>query len=148
MRKNQSSSRAVTLSLSLSLSLVRELEHLTRGLLFMSESDDPIQVVIWQRPGGSPTVTRVAALTGEAHPDLAHTMTVDEFFRAATTPRPGDDAEERALVRRFAGLVHFLKTRLAGVRVFRFGRLSMRSYIVGTTPSGDWLGLATAQVET
>jgi hypothetical protein len=129
-------------------SIARELEHLTRGLLFMSESDYPLQVVMWRRPGGGPTATRLAALTGEAHADLAQALTVDEFFRAAVTPMPGDDVEERALARRFAGVVHFLKTRLAGVRVFRFGRLSIRSYVVGTTPSGDWLGLSTTEVET
>lgn len=128
--------------------LLGELERLTEGLTLMSESDFPLDVVAWRRPGGRPSALRLAALTGQAHPETAKTMTVDEFFRTAATPRPEDQAEARAVARRFGRLVHFLKTRLADVRVFRFGRLTLRAYVIGMTARGDWVGLATTQVET
>ena len=51
-------------------------------------------------------------------------------------------------MRRYAGLLHFLKTRLTGVRVFRFGRITIHAYAIGTTRNGDWIGLATTQIET
>ena len=128
--------------------LVRELEHLTQGLLFLSEADFPLNVVIWRQPGVAPTARQLAALTGQPHPNLVQEMTVDQFFRNATTPRPWHDAVEQTVVRRYGGVVHFLKTRLTGARVFRFGRLTIHAYVVGTSPSGDWIGLTTTQIET
>ena len=128
--------------------LVRELERLTLGLLFISESDFPLNVVVWRQPGAPPSARRLAALTGEPHPDLVQEMTIDQFFRNATTPRPWHDADEQTVVRRYAGVVHFLKTRLTSVRVFRFGRLTIHAYVIGTDPGGDWIGLATTQIET
>jgi nuclease A inhibitor-like protein len=128
--------------------VVGELERLADGLTLMSESDFPLDVVAWRQPGGRPSATRLGRLTGQAHPETVETMTVDEFFRAAATPRPGDPAEVRAVARRFGRLVHFLKTRLTEVRVFRFGHLTLRSYVVGMTADGDWVGLAMTQIET
>jgi hypothetical protein len=128
--------------------VVGELERLTDGLTLMSESDFPLDVVAWRQPGGRPSAVRLGRLTGQAHPESAETMTLDEFFRAAAAPRPGDPAEEQAVARRFERLVHFLKTRLLDVRVFRFGHLTLRAYVVGMTAEGDWVGVATTQIET
>jgi len=47
-----------------STELRRELERLTEGLTFMSESDFPLDVVTWRRPGGAPTAARLAFLIG------------------------------------------------------------------------------------
>jgi hypothetical protein len=128
--------------------LVDELEELTDGLLFVSERDSPIVVVSWARPGGRPTARRVASLVGEPHPERLQQGTVDEFFRSVATPASSQDAEERALVRRYSALLSFLKSHLEEVRVFRFGRTTIRSYVVGVAPNGDWIGLATTQIET
>jgi hypothetical protein len=128
--------------------LVSELERLTDGLLFMSESDFPLSVVTWPHAGAKPTADRIAALAGEPHPEVFESMTVDAFFAAAVTPRAWHDDEERGLARRFAAIVLFLKTHLTNVRVFRFGRLTIHAYVVGVTPTGDWMGLTTTQIET
>jgi hypothetical protein len=128
--------------------VVGELERLTDGLTLMSEADFPLDVVAWRQPGGRPSALRLGRLTGQAHPETVETMTLDEFFRAAATPRSGDPAEAQAVARRFGRLVHFLKTRLTDVRVFRFGHLTLRAYVVGMTAEGDWVGLATTQIET
>lgn len=129
--------------------LVLELERLTEGLIVMSESDFPMDVVIWQRPGGKPSARRLAALIGHPHPETASTVPVDDFFRAAAAPlRGSDDAEARATIRRLERIASFLKRHLPDARVFRFGRSTMRAYVIGTTPSGDWLGIATTLIET
>jgi hypothetical protein len=44
--------------------------------------------------------------------------------------------------------MRFLKGRLEDVRVFRFGQMTIRSYVVGVAPNGDWIGLTTTQTET
>src|SRR4051812_13911770 len=63
--------------------LVGDLERLTEGLTLMSEADFPLDVVTWRHPGGRPSAARLGVLTGQAHPETAETMTVDEFFRVA-----------------------------------------------------------------
>ena len=128
--------------------LMRELERLTEGLLFVSELDAPLAVVTWTRPGARPTARRLAALVGEPHPELAEQVTVDAFFRAALRVEPAPSAEDVVTARRYGALVRFLKSRLRDVQVFRFGRTTIRSYVVGVAPNGDWLGLTTSQTET
>lgn len=132
-----------------STELVRELERLTEGLTFMSESDFPLDVVIWRRPGGGlPTAAGLARLTGEPHLETVRLTTVDDFFRAATQHPRASDPEERAIAGRFRRLADFLKDRLAGARAYRFGRSSVRGYVVGTAGNGDWIGIATTMIET
>ena len=128
--------------------LVGELERLTEGLLFMSETDAPLTVVAWTHPVGRPTARRLASLVGEPHPELVEQTTVERFFRAALLSRPEQTAEDDIVVRRYTALVRFFKDRLGDVQVFRFGRTTIRSYVVGVSPSGDWIGLSTSETET
>jgi histidine triad (HIT) family protein len=127
---------------------VRELERLTEGLLLVSETDAPLTVISWTRPQGRPTARRLASLLGEPHPELVEQLTLDRFFRAALQSWPGQTAEDHLIATRYATLVRFLKGRLHDVQVFRFGRVAIRSYVIGVAPNGDWLGLATNQTET
>lgn len=131
-----------------STDLRRELERLTQGLTFTSESDFPMDVVIWRRPGGAPTAARLAFLTGAPDPETAKVTTVDDFFRTAARLPRASDAEEQVIAGRFRRLARFLKHQLAGARAFRFGRSTIRAYVVGTASNGDWLGVATTMIET
>ena len=128
--------------------LVHQLERLTEGLLVMSETDAPLSVVTWTHRVGRPTARRLASLVGEPHPELVEQTTVERFFRAALVSRPDQTAEDDVVVRRYVALVRFLKDRICDVRVFRFGRTMIRSYVVGVAPNGDWIGLSTNQTET
>ena len=131
-----------------SAELRRELERLTDGLTFMSESDFPLDVVLWRGPGGPPTAARLAFLTGVPHPGSVQVTSVEDFFRAATRLPAASDAEEEAVARRYRQLASFLEHRLTGARAFRFGRSTIRAYVVGTASNGDWLGIATTVVAT
>src|SRR6188474_3785926 len=81
--------------------LVRELERLTEGLLFVSELDAPLTVITWPRPTGRPTASHLASLVGEPHPELVEQVSVERFFRAALSVGPGQTAEDVLLVRRY-----------------------------------------------
>jgi len=131
-----------------SADLRHELERLTDGLTFMSEADFPLEVVLWRRPGGAPTAAHLALLTGIPHPETAKVTTVDDFFRAAARPPRASDAEEEVIARRFRRLARFLTHRLTSARAFRFGRTTIRAYVVGSTSNGDWIGVATTMIET
>jgi len=127
--------------------IVLRLARATEGLLMMSESDHPFAVHHWHRPGGTPSAGRVAALAGE-DARAVEELSVDEFFRAATTTHPENGPDGLATAQRFRDLVALLHSELQDLRVFRYGRIDIDAYVVGVTRSGDWVALSTKQVET
>jgi hypothetical protein len=128
--------------------LVHELARASQGLLCTSEADFPFTVVAWRRPGPRPSAGRVAALTGHHPGELLDQRALEDFFASATTPRPWHSPAERESVQRTRRLLALLHARLRDLRVYRFGRLNIDAYIIGVAPDGDWVGLATKQVET
>jgi hypothetical protein len=129
--------------------VVSDLETASQGLLFMSESDHPLVVVHWTpRPlHAPPTAQRVARLTGHQGMPVEE-RTLDQFFRRATTSEPWHPVVDQGIVRRYQELVRILRRRLHSIRVFRFGRIDIASYVVGVTSRGTWVGIATHQTET
>jgi hypothetical protein len=128
--------------------IVQRFEDATAGLLMMSESDYPFQVLFWRRPGGLPDAVRLAQLTGENSTGPVEERTLDAFFAGATATQPEYGPEELATVERYRALVKLIRRDLRHVRVFRYGTIQIHAYVVGVTKSGDWLALATTQIET
>ncbi|HVZ75542.1 MAG TPA: nuclease A inhibitor family protein [Polyangia bacterium] len=127
---------------------VDELERLVEGLLFPSEADAPLAVVRWPRPAAPPSAAHLAALVGEPHPAIVEELAARDWLRSPATPRPWHDAEERLVATRFTALAAFFDRHLPTARAFRFGRVTLRTYAVGVTTAGDWLGLTATEVET
>ncbi|MEG4343625.1 nuclease A inhibitor family protein [Microcoleus sp. A003_D6] len=128
-------------------SIATQLKQAAEGLLFLSETDAPFEVVRWQAQG---ELTPAILLQLTEHPPDApvELRTVDEFFAIATAEEDWHDAEERETVQRFRQLVSILKQNLSQLQVYRVGDRSIDAYIVGVTPGGEWAGLATKLVET
>lgn len=139
--------QALTAKQTRRVPLVTQLEAATEGLLFMSESDYPLEVLYWKRPGGRPTADRVAALTGHTGEPVEE-RTLQAFFRGATATYPEQPEEERAIAERYQALERLLRKKLSHIKVFRFGHIQIHSYVVGVTTSGAWAGVATIQIET
>ena len=113
--------------------LLRELKRLTKGLLFQSESDYPVEPFApdsWE-PGAD-----------------ARAVDFDDFFAAATEEQDWHDDEARARVRKFRALVKSLKDNLADIQVFKSGETEADVYVVGRTASGRLAGVKTKVVET
>jgi len=128
-------------------SIATQLKQASKGLLFLSETDAPFEVINWQTQGEL-TPAQVLQLT-EHPPDApVELRTVDEFFAIATAEEDWHDEEERETVQRFQNLVSTLKQNLSQLQVYRVGSIDIDAYVVGVTPSGDWAGLATKLVET
>jgi hypothetical protein len=128
-------------------SIATQLKQASNGLLCLSETDAPFEVINWQTQG---ELTPVKLLQLTNHPPDAplEMRTVDEFLAIATQGEDWHDEEERETVKRFQNLVSVLKQNLSQLQVYRVGSIDIDAYIVGMTPSGDLMGLSTKLVET
>jgi hypothetical protein len=127
--------------------IVKALRMATEGLLFMSESDYPFEVLYWRKPGGSPSAPKVALLAGE-DPNVVEERSLDAFFNGAVTAQEWHSAEELETVKRYQDLVALLKSKLRKLKVYRFGQVQIDAYVVGVTSAGNWVALKTTQIET
>lgn len=127
--------------------IIDELKKLTDGLLFMSESDYPFEIVHVEG------MTELSSQylrdkSGSAADATVETRGVDEFFRAAASEPEWKKGEQLELARRYQSLVRCLKENLTELRANRIGEINMPVFIVGKAKSGNWIGLSTRVVET
>lgn len=130
--------------------LVKQLQHATSGLLWMSESDYPFEAFVWDIKGTMNSLTPQQLLRHTRHaPDTpVETLEVDRFFARATRAQDWHDESQAQEVRQYQELVKRLQDTLQQVLVYRLGTVEIDIYIVGKTPSGNWAGLSTKAVET
>lgn len=114
------------------------LESASSGLRFTSETDAPLEPVLWE-DRGKLTKKHLLELAG-AEPDTGiEEMTLEDFFYAV----PPEDKEK------FNQLAAVLQEQLSGVKVFKIGdEAEKQAYILGKTSEGQWAGLKTMVVET
>jgi len=117
------------------------------GLLFMSESDYPFDVVRLEQRGEI-TPEKLREMSGEKVDAPVETRTLEEFFRAAMSEAEWKGAKEIEEARRYQALVSWLKENLSGTRVYRVGQINIAVYILGRVASGNLLGISTRVVET
>jgi len=126
--------------------LIEELREATRGLLFMSESDYPLEVFKWTT--AEPTREFLRKLSGKDSPSEVETQRASEFFRAAASEPDWKGEAELATAHKFQTLLRMLETALSDLRVYRVGSIDINVYVAGRAPSGNWLGVSTRVVET
>jgi hypothetical protein len=125
--------------------LLDELSSAADGLLFMSETDAPLEPL---RSADEPTPDLLRRLSGVSVDTPVEAQVFDDFFRPAVSEPVWKSAHEIATARRFQRLVELLHANLTDLRVFRVGRINMEVYVLGRAASGNWLGLRTRVVET
>lgn len=125
-------------------------EHLTAaaaGLLFISESEAPLEYVEAPLPaGGGVSAAVVAAAFGEAAP--ARETGVDDFFAGHISDSDPADPVAQENAPRFAALVEALEQHVRGPRVYCFGETEKRCYVVGAAEGHIIAGLRTVVYET
>jgi hypothetical protein len=126
--------------------LIEELREATRGLLFMSESDYPLEVFRWG--GAEPTREFLRGLTKQDSSAQFETQGARELFRAAVSEPEWKGEAELAVARRYQSLLRLLETALSDLKVYRVGSVDVQVYVAGRAPSGNWLGVSTRVVET
>lgn len=111
--------------------LLEELKKASAGLLVMSESDYPFEIIRWD---GSTEIG-------------------PEFLRSLTNEPPESPVEETSVEQflangRFEHLEEFLRKHLTDLKVYKVGKINIPVYIVGRSPGGSYLGLSTRVVQT
>lgn len=122
------------------------LKNASAGLMFMSESDYPFEVVVWSG-GGTVTAENILKYTGKPPDTLVEDVGLDSFFQNATQEQDWYGAEEKEIATKYRNLVQLIKTNLADVKVFRIGEIEIEIYIIGKVDA-DLVGLKTKVVET
>lgn len=126
--------------------LLEELKGATRGLLFMSESDYPLEVFEWTT--AEPTREFLRKLAGKDSSAEVETQGAREFFRASVSEADWKGEAELATARKFQKLLRLLEATLSDLKVYRVGTIDINVYVAGRAPSGNWLGVSTRVVET
>ena len=127
--------------------LVTRLEEATAGLLFPSESDEPLHVFVW-RDAAPFSPQALLAHAGCDPTTPIRTTDPDRFFRPVTTPRAWHGEEEQARMRRFKALRDLLKAELRDIKVYKIGTVAIDVYVVGRAANGAYCGFTTKVVET
>jgi hypothetical protein len=123
------------------------LQEATEGLLFMSESDYPFEVIRWSDSEQlSPEYLRQAM--GADFSAKVEETTVEEFFRVPAGEQEWKDEAQLAEAKKYQRLRNLLEENLTGIKVYRIGEINIGVYVVGMSAEGNWLGVSTRVVET
>jgi len=115
------------------------LEKAAKGLLYMSESDEPFEVVDWPA-SGELTSDELLRLSGNASGIPVTQQPVAQFFDDAMAQQEDDAAA-------LGNLRAAIEGSLANPKVFRVGETEIAIYIVGKE-GNRWTGVKTKAVET
>lgn len=120
------------------------LSTLSKDLLFISESEYPLEPFTWK----SATLKPETILSRSQKPaDTAiESTTLEDFFVQVTADQDWFDDEDRQVAQRFRDLQAEIGT-LKNVQVFRLGKIEIDVYIVGAI-GPDLIGLKTTVIET
>ncbi|MBD2506503.1 nuclease A inhibitor family protein [Nostoc muscorum FACHB-395] len=126
--------------------IVEKLKEASTGLLMMSESDYPFEVVQWE--GAAPaTQEKILQLTGSQNLPV-EVVELDYFFRNCAFEQEWHNELQKKDVKRFQTLMQTLKDNLSDISVYRVGQINIDAYIIGQTKDGDLAGVVTKLVET
>jgi Nuclease A inhibitor-like protein len=115
------------------------LRKASKGLLFPSESEAPLEPFVWKDAPDKLTDKQLLKLAGAEEGATVEHMSLADFFR--TVP-PEDQAK-------FDQLAQALQEQLSGIKVYKVGDEAEKEvYLVGKTTGGQWAGLKTTVVET
>lgn len=130
--------------------LIDELQRLSTGLLYPSETDAPISVFEW-RTGEKGAYTDENLMHDLGHPEdatLSEIETAEEFFDGLTDTYEWHTPEEIEMTKQFVELKEMLFANITKPRHIWIGEREVDVFVFGRTKDGDIIGLRTLIVET
>ncbi|BAY18131.1 sugar-non-specific nuclease inhibitor NuiA homolog [Anabaenopsis circularis NIES-21] len=129
--------------------VTENLKQTSHGLLMMSESEYPFDVVFWTGQAQEPlTNEKLLQLTSHPRETPMEIVDLDYFFRNCAEDKKWHDEIQKQDVQKFQAMLKTLKDNLTDIQVYRLGMINIDVYIIGKTASGDLAGISTKVVET
>jgi len=125
--------------------LIPLLQQASEGLLYMSESDYPYEVICWE---GSELTEE--SLLKKAEISLDSPTQRLEFSQFVDLDAPDPDwygEQEKVDSAKFRRLMNLIKDNLKDLRVYRVGKTQVQIFILGLL-DGQIVGLKTTSIET
>ena len=128
---------------------VKNLQERCEGLFYMSESEYPLEPIIFEVPEAV-VITNLTVLKLANQPEAAPVEVVDlpYFFRNQTADVPDADEFIQNMTNKFRDLQTFLQTQLQDVKVYRIGKREIQVYALGKLSESHLAGFKTVSVET
>ncbi len=129
---------------------ILDLQNLTSGLFFISESDAPwTTTVLDDTLPLEPQLHALATKTIDAPADTPiETREWATFLANAATVQDWMSAEDRATVARYQALKKYVDEQLTETKVYRIGSVEIDVFVVGHDADCNLIALATKTVET
>lgn len=128
---------------------LNSIESLVQDLYYPSESDEPIELVVWPLAGTEPlTVSQVKQCLMIPPDVLVEESSEAAFWEPVLTEQDWYEAEEKQTVARFRTLKEEIEKQVSERQVFRVGQTEIDVYLLGKKAEGGWAGLKTKVVET
>jgi Nuclease A inhibitor-like protein len=126
--------------------LIRQLETAVTDLVWTSEIDAPFDVALWAQSDVSPSPKQVLQQAQLPSETPVQQLKLEDFL--APVLQASDSLEFQEAANQFQILQDRLNRSLREIRVYRCSEIEIEIYILGQAPSGDWIMLHTAAVET
>jgi len=124
------------------------LKKAARGLVYTSETDEPVNPFAWKDDGGPITGEKVVQLSHSDPKAKVAEVPLDDFFATQAADDEGQDEEAKASAGKFQALRQMMGDHLSDVKAFRVGEVNVRYFVVGRTKGGDLAGISAKAVET
>jgi hypothetical protein len=127
--------------------ILTSLQSASSGLLVMSESDYPFEIVYWPELEADVTY-KMLQESGKDVSTPIETITVEYLLRNMTKAEAGAGIQQQQTASRFVELQQLLNSSLENVKVYRVGTVQVDVFIIGKLDDGTYGGLKTKLIET
>lgn len=127
--------------------LVKSLQHLCQGLVYLSETDAEFSVFIGQK---TENITKQLILqqTNSSPNIFVEERSFEDFFERLIKIQDWFGTEQKETAKKFSELQKVLRENLIDKKVFRIGKIQIDIYIVGLDAENNLIGVKTKAVET
>ena len=128
--------------------LLEQIKEAITDLWWLSESDAPINVELWENafPNGF-SKPEFWTLSQQDSEQKLQKTTLEKFLRPAVTPKDWHGEEERQECEKFQHLQALLTDSFEEIRVLKLGEVCIDVFILGRTQENHWIVLTTQSVE-
>ncbi|MGM3309658.1 nuclease A inhibitor family protein [Anabaena sp. WFMT] len=127
--------------------IIDRLKEATDGLLMMSESEYPFEVIFWEEKEPL-TTQKIFQLTNHPQDAPVEETELEYFLRNCAFEKEWHNEIQKEEVKKFQVLFQTLKDNLIEIKVYRVGSISIDVYIIGKTLDNNLAGVSTKIIET